>query len=77
MSLTMVLSSLLAGDPFATGKAKLHEAIAGTEVLLVTAVYMLPSLRGRFPVYILKLACNLVCNKVREKVRRLMDPSIF
>jgi hypothetical protein len=62
MGLAMVLPSLLAGDPFVTGKAQLREAMAGAEVLLVTAVYVLPSLRGRLPVYIAKSACTLVCN---------------
>jgi hypothetical protein len=74
MGLVMVLPSLLAGDLFIIGKAQLREAIAGAEVLLITAVYVLLSLRGRLPVYIAKSAYTLVCNKAREKVEEINRP---
>jgi hypothetical protein len=51
VALTVVLSSLPANDPFIAGKTQLREAIAGSEVLLITAVYMLPPLRGWLPVF--------------------------
>jgi hypothetical protein len=74
MGLAMVLLFLLAGDPFAIRKTQLRETITGAEMLLITAIYMLLSLRGRLPVYIAKSACTLVCNKAREKVEEINGP---
>lgn len=50
MALIVALLFLLARDPFTVGKTELREAMAGAEVLLVTAIYMFPPLRCRFPV---------------------------
>jgi hypothetical protein len=70
MSLAVVLLSLLADDLFVIGKAQLCEAIAGVEVLLVIAVYILLFLRGRLPIYISKSAYTFVCNKARGRVEK-------
>jgi hypothetical protein len=74
MCLAIVLPSLLAGNLFTTGKAQLRGAIAGAEMLLIIAIYVFPSLRGRLPVYITKSACVLVCNKARKEVREINKP---
>ena len=43
MNLTMIFPIFRAGSPFTAEEAQLREAMKGTKVLLVTAVYVLPS----------------------------------
>jgi hypothetical protein len=43
-------------------------------VLLIIAIYMLLSLRGRFSIYILKLAYILMYNEAYKRVKKINEP---
>jgi hypothetical protein len=76
MGLAMVHLFLLTSDLFTAGKAQLCEAMAGAEVLLVAAVYVLLSLRGRFPVYFQNKSLPSPALELIERSMSLTNPSI-
>jgi hypothetical protein len=67
----MVLLSLLANDLFNIRKAQLREVIKSAEILLIIIIYILLSLRGRLPIYIIKSVCTFIYNKVCGKIKEI------
>ncbi len=50
MDLTVIIPFILADNPLTAVEAQLGKAVAGHEFLFVAAVYVPPSLSGRFAI---------------------------
>lgn len=74
MASAVVVPSLLAGNPFTAGEIQLCEAVASTDMLLVTAVYVLPPLRSQLAVFSSKISLCLVYTKPHREVREGNEP---
>lgn len=77
MASAVVFPSLLAGNPFTAGETQLCEAMASTDTLLVTAVYVLPPLRRWLAVFSPKSVFALSTLNPIERYGRGTNLSVF